>query len=176
MNGGDDVLVWFKKYKVVTEDNDDGTPNIDKTFARLTKPTIFQRALKNKQLAPILHEMCRKAAAEHNQMYADYVCDPDDPDDTGPPEFDRDDIILSELPKLLSSETKETHKDKIIEGLRLENAQMDDMLDQQKIDAKRDKRELEDQLERLKEMYNTLHAETVVLREQVNKDNVISHA
>jgi len=174
MNGGDDVLALFKKYKVVTEDNDDGTVNIDKTMAVLTKPTIFQRALKMKLLAPILHDMCRKGVAAHNEMYADWEDDPDDPDAVCP-EFDRDDIILSALPGLLSSDTKDTLKDNKIKDLEVKVDQMDDELDQQKVKAKREKDELLEQMERLKEMYNTLHAETVQLRAKT-KDDVISYA
>jgi hypothetical protein len=109
-------------------------------------------------------------------MYADYVKDPDDSEDEGPPEFDRDDLILAALPALLSSDTKETLKDNKIKDLELRTMQLDDELDMQKIRAKQEKDAIQLQLENLKTMYNELHAETVKLRAQVKKDDIITHS
>jgi len=178
MTDTDSLKTLFEKYGIDVVEDEDEKINLHDTLrhikAKQDEKSFIEQLRGSKKYQQVIVPMLHKAMKDHEEMYADWDAEDDDPDDPerGIPLFDANVVLWQLMPTLLSAETKETHKDKIIAGLRLEKDQLEDQVDQCKIAQERMKREYEERLERLSIDYSEYRAKC----EKGDGGDVVTHA
>jgi len=172
MTDAGSIQALFQKYGIDTVDNDDETMDIDKTMRQIKhtqdEPTFMAQLRRNKKYAAVIVPMLQKAQADHEDAYSEWDPEAEDPDDRPPP-FDENVVLWQLMPAILSAETKDTHKDKIIAGLRVEKDQMEEQVEQCKLETARVKGDYEFRLHNLCERYNELLEECNKYRAEAKK-------